>query len=343
MELSTPDRLEKKPLNQLLEEAPYSFEFFQAVRLLERLYSGKEPVGGTALPHEEVIRFRSRVTLDFPASEVHEIRTRTGNEEDPALEMLVNFMGMVGPSGVLPTHYSELVLDRTRYRDTAMWAFLDIFTHRSISLFYKAWAKYRFPINYERGNDELTSYMFDLVGLGTKGLRGRMGIEDESLLPYAGLVAQKPHSANAIENIIEDYFGIEASVEQFQGQWIELSKDDHTQMGLRNSSLGRSTIAGTRIWDQQSKLRIRLGPLSLQKFQGFLPNGSAHQALRSIVDFMIGQEFDYDVQLCLAQKQVPSTVLTTRAMRKPMLGWTSFLKSLPAEADDDQLVLAAAA
>lgn len=335
--------MDRKPLNQKLEDSPYSFEFFQAVRLIERLHPEKKPVGGPALPHEEIVRFRSRVTLDFPSSEVHEIAERAGDEEIPVLEMLVNFMGMLGPSGVLPTHYSELALDRIRYRDTAMWAFLDIFTHRSVSLFYQAWAKYRFPVNYERGDDELTSYMFDLAGLGTKGLRGRMGIEDESLLPYAGLIAQKPHSANAIENTIEDYFKVEAHIEQFQGQWIGLSKDDHTKVGLRNSSLGRSTIVGTRIWDQQSKLRIRLGPLSLQKFIGFLPNGSAHKALRSIVEFMIGQEFDYDVQLCLSQKQVPSTVLTTRAMRRPMLGWTSFLKSVPAKADDDQLVLAAAA
>ena len=335
--------MEQKPLNQLFEDSPYSFEFFQAVRLLERLYPENKPVGGTALPHEEMVRFRSRITLDFPSSEVHELRTRPGDEEVPVLEMLVNFMGMVGPSGVLPTHYSELVLDRIRYRDTAMWAFLDIFTHRSVSLFYRAWAKYRFPVNYERGNDELTSYLFDLVGLGTKGLRGRMGVEDESLLPYVGLIAQKPHSANAIENMVEDYFGVEVRIEQFRGQWIELSKDDHTHVGLRNSSLGRSTIVGTRIWDQQSRLRIRLGPLTLQKFQEFLPNGTAHTALKSIIDFMTGQEFDYDVQLCLAQKQVPSTVLTTRAMRKPMLGWTSFLKSVPAMGDDDQLVLAVAA
>ena len=333
----------QKPVNQLLDESAHSFEFFQAVRLFEHLHPERKPVGGTALPHEEIVRFRSRVTLDFPSSEVHEIRERHDDDEEiRVVEMLVNFMGMVGPSGVLPTHYSELVLDRIRYRDTAMWAFLDIFTHRSISLFYRAWAKYRLPVNYERGSDDLTSYLFDITGLGTKGLRGRMGVEDESLLPYAGLIAQRPHSANAIENTLEDYFDIKARVEQFRGQWIELSKDDHTKLGFKNSTLGRSTIAGTRIWDQQSRLRIRLGPLTFQKFQSFLPNGSAHKALRSIVEFMVGLEFDYDVQLCLAQAQVPGTVLTTRAKRRPMLGWTSFLKTVPAKADDDQLVLGVA-
>jgi type VI secretion system protein ImpH len=332
-----------KPLNQALEEAPFSFEFFQAVRVLESLYPEKRSIGGTALPDEEIVRFRSRITLDFPSSEIHEIRERPGGEDKPVLEMIVNFMGMVGASGVLPTHYTELVLDRVRYRDTAMWAFLDIFTHRSVSLFFRAWSKYRFPVHYGREDDQLTSYLFDLVGLGTIGLGGRMAVADESLLPYAGLIVQRPHSVNAVANTIKDYFGIKARIEQFQGQWIELSQDDHTRMGSRNNSLGRSTIAGTRIWDQQSKLRLYLGPLSLADYQRFLPNGSAHEQLHSIAKFMIGMELDYDIQLCLARDQVPGVILTTRAVRKPMLGWTSFLKTEPVKADDDQLVLPIAA
>lgn len=332
--------MSRKTLNQVIDEEPFSFEFFQAVRVLEKLYPERRAVGRDALPDEEVVRFRSRVTLDFPSSEIHAISERKDSgEAPPVIEMIVNFMGLVGPSGALPTHYSELVLDRIRYRDTAMWAFLDIFTHRSVSMFYRAWAKYRFPVNYERGEDELTSFLFDIAGLGTRGLRGKMALDDESLLPYTALIAQKPHSVNAIENIIGDYFGIEAKVEQFFGQWLSLSSTDLTRLGSANNSLGRNVIAGTRIWDQQSKIRLRLGPLTLQKFQGFLPNGSAYKTLKSIIDLMVGTEFDYDMQLCLAEQQIPKTVLTTRALRKPMLGWTSFLKTLPSEGDDDQLVL----
>ena len=98
------------------------------------------------MPHEEIVRFRSRVALDFPASEIHEINetvdAKTGDER---LEMLVNFMGMVGVSGVLPQPYTDLVLDRIRYRDTAMWSFLDIFTHRAVSMFYRAGGNTVFP------------------------------------------------------------------------------------------------------------------------------------------------------------------------------------------------------
>lgn len=319
-------------------EEPYRFEFFQAARLFERLFPDKKPVGGEALPAEEPVRFRSRIALDFPSSEIQEVREpkdETGNTE-----MLVNFMGMVGVSGVLPTHYTELVLDRVRHQDTSMWSFLDIFTHRAVSMFYRAWEKYRFPVAYERGNDDFTSFLFDIAGLGTRGLRGRMNLDDESLLPYTALIAQKPHSQNAVENVVSDYFSVPAKVEQFYGQWLALNKQDLTKVGVENSRLGVSAIAGSRIWHQQTKFRIKLGPLTFTHFQAFLPTGSAYGKLRSIVKFMIGLEFDFDVQLKLKAAEVPGTILTTRAMRKPMLGWTSFLKSQPFRADDEQLVLA---
>lgn len=329
-----------KPLNQVLIDEPYRFEFFQAVRLLEKVYPEKRAVGRNAMPHEEVVRFRSRIGLDFPASEIHEIR-ETFDEQKQAEghEMLVNFMGMAGVSGVLPQPYTDLMLDRIRHRDTAMWAFLDIFTHRSVSMFYRAWRKYRFPIGYERGNDDFTGYLFDLIGLGTKGLRGRMSLPDESLLPYAGLIAQKPHSCNAIENVLSDYFSSKVKARQFHGQWLDLEPQDYTKLGERNSRLGESAIVGTRVWEQQSKFRLKIGPLEFQKFQAFLPTGSAHGPLRSIVKLLVGHEFDYDVQLVLKKKQVPGSILTTRAQRRPMLGWTTFLKTKPFNADDEQVVL----
>src|SRR5690606_34072820 len=150
--------------------------------------------------------FRTRMGLDFPASQIQEVinsvEEATGQEKS---EMFVNFMGMGGPLGVLPNHYTEIMIERARYRDTSMWAFLDIYTHRAVSLFYRAWEKYRFPVQYERGNDVFTEYLFDFAGLGTKGLRGRMALEDESLLPYTGLIAQKPHSAIALEQVVADY------------------------------------------------------------------------------------------------------------------------------------------
>lgn len=335
------DKMSKiKPLDQKLFEEPYRFEFFQAVRLLEKIRSDQKAVGKDAMPHDEIVRFRSHVSFDFPASEIYKLEESVDElNDEKKLEMFINFMGMVGMSGVMPLPYTEMVAARARYKDTAMWAFMDMFTHRMVSMFFRAWEKYRFPIGYERGEDQFTSYLFDFVGLGTKGMRGRMSLEDESLLPYSGLIAQKPHSANALENILSDYYGVKAKTLQFFGQWLDLDKESYTKLGVANSTLSRTAIIGTRIWEQQSKFRLILGAMSFKKFQAFLPNGSAHESLKSIVRFMTGLEFDFDLRLVLKAAQVPSCILTTRAKRRPMLGWSSWLKTEPFREDDDQVIL----
>lgn len=332
--------MSEKNLNQKLFDEPERFEFFQAVRLLERLFPERAPVGRDALPLDEVTRFRSRVSLNFPPSQIQEIReTEEDFTEKRKLEMFVNFMGMVGAQGAMPMHYSELIIERARYGDAALWNFLDIFTHRTVSLFYRAWEKYRFPVNYERGNDDFTAYLFDIIGLGTQGLRGRLNIDDESLLPYGGLIAQKPHSASALTNMISDYFNVPAEIEQFSGQWLALDEESITTLGRANSSLGANTVLGAKVWDDQSKFRVRLGALSFNEFRAFLPDGTAYQPVKAIIRFMVGQEFDFDIQLKLKAKEVPGTILTTRAKRRPMLGWTSFLKTKPFKQDDEQVIL----
>ena len=330
----------EKTLQQQLFDEPYRFEFFQAVRLLEKVFPTRQPVGRETTTTQEVVRFRSHIALDFPASEIHNLTESTDDHTDEKkLEMFVNFMGMLGISGVMPTHYTELAVDRARYRDTAMWYFLDIFTHRTVSMFFRAWEKYRFPVAYERGKNDFTDFLFDFVGLGTRGLRDRMALEDEALLPYSGLIAQNPHSASALENILGHYFGISAKIKQFFGQWLDLDEESITKLGKANSLLGTNAIIGTRIWEQQSKFRVVLGAMSFKEFQAFLPDGTGHQPLKSIIRFIVGLEFDFDVQLILKAKEVPSCILTTRAKRRPQLGWTSWLKTKPFEQDDEQVIL----
>jgi len=339
------------PLEKTLFGEPYRFSFFQAIRLLERLSPGRTPVGrsqkpdGNAVePAQEVAHFRTPATLNFPPSEIHDL-TRDETEEDggPPV-MTVAFMGMTGPSGVLPSPYTELMMDRVRAGDEALHSFLDLFSHRMISFHFRAWEKYRFAVAYERTREEsFTEYLFDLIGLGTGGLRDRLGFDDQGLLRYAGLMAQRPHSSSAMAAILGDYFDAPARIVSFTGQWFRLESNDLTRLGKSNSRLGDDTIAGTRVWDNQSKFRVRLGPLKFHQFKEFLPIGSAYKPLMALIRLLAGAEFDFDVQLALKAEEVPGTILTTRARRKPMVGWNTWLKTRPFSNDDEQVVLAGAA
>jgi len=328
------------PLVKILFDEPYRFEFFQAVRLLGLIYPDRLPVGGDGPSSLETARFRSRVSLQFPPSQIHSIRTAPARDGEPGLQMEVAFMGLTGPLGVLPVPYTELLMERIRQRDTTLWEFLDLFNHRLISLFYRAWQKYRFAVAYERGDDDqFTECLFHIIGLGTRGLRARMHVPDEALIFYGGLIAQRPHSASAMEAILSDYFGAPVHAEQFSGQWLRLDDDGLSRLGLANSDLGKNTIAGCRVWDDQSKFRLRFGPLTLKQFTSFLPSGPGFKPAVELARLLAGMQSDFDIQLVLQAGEVPKLIATSRARRRPRLGWTSWLKTRPFTEDDSQVVL----
>lgn len=334
--MAAEDRRTDHPLIKLFFDEAYGFDFFQAVRLLERIDQERQPIGRDGRPLREAVRFRTHVSLDFPASQIHQLQA---NPDQPP-QLIVNFMGLTGPLGVLPHPYTELLMERTRYQDTALWEFLDLFNHRLISFLYRAWEKPRFAVAYERNDeDRFTEYLFGIIGFGTNGLRSRLDLADEGLLYYGGLVAQRPHSASAAEAILADYFGVPASLEPFTGQWLQLDAENLSRLGRANSQLGIDTLAGSRVWDYQSKFRLRLGPLTLQDFVEFLPIGSAFKPAAQFTRLLAGMEFDFDMQLTLKAKEVPGCVLTTRARRRPMLGWTTWLKTQEFAADDSQVIL----
>jgi len=126
-------------LEEALFERGYEFEFFQAARLLARIFAGRKPVGGTARPHEEFARFGARLSMAFPPSAVHDIG-RIPDAGDP-VRMTVAFLALTGTQGVLPFCYTEWMLERKAAKDDTLAAFLDLFNHRLLSLFYRAWEK----------------------------------------------------------------------------------------------------------------------------------------------------------------------------------------------------------
>ena len=322
-----------------LRKEPFLFEFFQAVRLLERLFPDKSPVGRFHPPSAEVVRFIANSTLAFPASEVQSLEW----PNDGAGRMKVNFMGLTGPEGVMPLYYTSLLAERARAGDRSAVDFFDIFNHRMISLFYLAWEKYRFSIAYEReGLDPFSHHLMDLIGLGTPGLQNRLPVLDDSLLYYAGLLAQHPRSAEALRNLLRDYFEVPVEVEQFAGGWYPLDRNTQTalQDGFSESEqLGFGAVVGDEVWDQTARVRIGIGPLSLQEYQDFLPQGSAFESLRALTEFFSNGEIDFEIKLILERSDVPPLELGAEGEDAPQLGWHTYIKTRPMKQDASETIL----
>jgi type VI secretion system protein ImpH len=321
-------------LEQALFGEAYRFEFFQAVRILERLYPSRLPVGRDSLPCKEAVRFRSLLSLSFPPSAVHDV-SHTENGVSPTV-MVVAFMGLFGLTGVLPRHYTELLLERVRNKDFALRDFLDIFNHRMISLFYRGWEKYRFPIPYERCRssvghdyDPFSLSLFHLVGMGTNGLRRRLKSGDEALLYYSGLLGQQPHSSSALEAMLGDYFNVPVAVKQFVGAWLHIDNENCTRLGRSdaNNQLGITALLGSKCWDQQARFRVVIGPLAFQQFCEFLPSGPGFGPMVELIRFFVGLTLDFDIQLVLKPAEVPACQLMRPGPKALRLGWSSWLKT----------------
>ena len=329
--------LARWPIAGMLDREPYVFEFFQAVRLLMRMAPGREVVGRFANPSEEAVRFGAHHDVSFPASEIQAL------ERPPAgpARMRVNFMGMTGPSGVLPLMYSELVIERLRARDRTLHDFFDIFNHRMISLFYQAWEKYRFPIPYERGElDPFSHHLLALLGLATPGLQDRQEVADDALLFYCGLLSLQARSAEGLRQVLADYFDVPVRVEQFVGAWYPVEEEAQCAIGEETGyaeQLGLGAVVGDEIWDQSSRVRVQLGPLTLEQYLEFLPGGEGWRHVRALAKFYSGEEQDVEVQLILKRDQVPFCEL--KAGPGWQLGWTTWVKSGDFHRDPGDAVL----
>ena len=337
-------------LIQELLRHPEQFEFFQAVRLIERA-AGEQSrgrtvnrVGGTEGPDGEAVRFHALASLTFPAGQLASITGAipSGDSESlPApLAMTVSFMGLTGPEGALPEHYTSLVIERShlRLKDHTLRAFLDLFNHRAISLFFRAWEKYRFPFAYERRQQEgtleedlFTACLYSVVGMGSRFQRERFGFDDQAILYYGGLFAARFRNAVSLEQLMSDYFRLKADVVQFQGQWLYLPEDSQSSMpspirrGGLNLSLGDSAVAGSRVWDVQSRIRIRLGPLSWSQFSALLPGSPGLRSVTEMIRLYVGVDLDFDVQLILKREDVPLCRLSPDDSYRPQLGWNTWL------------------
>ena len=325
-------------VEELLRSEPYRFEFFQAIRLLERLAPDRKPLGRFTNPAEEVARLGAHPSLSFPASEIQSIDWPEG--KPPSLA--VNFMGVTGPQGPLPHFYTTLILSRLRSGDKTLRDFLDLFHHRMLSFFYQAWEKYRFAVSYERGErDRFSHHLLDLIGLGTAGLQERLAVPDDAFLFFAGILGQRPHSAHALELLLNDYFEVPFQVIQLVGGWFRLDETTECCIGERSTpseQLGLGAVVGDEVWNQQARARIRIGPLELDDYLDFLPNGTAYEPLRALLRFWTNEEIDFEVQLILKREEVPRCQLGAEGDAAPQLGWVTWMKSKPMDRHPEETI-----
>jgi type VI secretion system protein ImpH len=319
---------------------PAAQGFYQAMRLLEAMYADRPRLGRSVRPAQDALRLAQEPSAIFAPSMLAGFEP--GEAGRPS-RLLVHFFGLFGADGPLPLHLTDYARDRRRNaRDASFQRFADIFHHRALSLFYRAWADVRPTVSFDRpAEDRFATYLGALIGLGMDSLRDRDAMPHLTKLHFAGRLANQTRNAEGLGAILSAFFTMPVRIECFIGAWLTLPAADRTRLGESRltGELGRTLLVGGRVWSRQHKFRVVFGPLGLADYLRLLPGGLSFHRLIPIVRNYAGDTLFWDVNLVLRQDEVPKTVLG----RQGRLGWTTWLLPRRHNSDAADLYLDAGA
>ena len=312
-------------IQHLLAE-PYRYQFVQAVRIL--LCWLRQQDVSHAQAFGQVLRFKNSLSLNFPASEIE----RLSLDDNEQLTLIPTFMRFLGVGGALPLHHSERIAAcRLSGQDAGVSAFLDIFSHRMLTLYYQAWEKYRLESTLQtEARDTQLPLLTALAGVRCTALPSSGetdAVTHDVAAWYAGLLRCRPVSAQAIGPVLAEYCGVPVTLQQFVGGWDYLEKNRRSLLGNINFTLARGATLGLRLWRQDMRVCLHIGPLDPGGLQRFLPRSRGAAALAKMLTLFGVPDLQYEVRLILSPPCITPLLLSSNPSERRRLGWTTFLQT----------------
>jgi type VI secretion system protein ImpH len=311
---------------QACADEPWAYDYFALMRRLESLAVTAPRWGRALLPGAEPVRVGQEPSLSFAPASFSRFEAAT-THSPPRLRQ--HFFGYLGPNGPLPVHLSDFIRERVLNHGDPTWlAFLDTFSHRFALFFYRAWAQARPAVGLDRPREDgFRRQVGALVGIGTAARQERDEIHDDARLHFAGHLVRRVHNAEGVEAVLASYFGVPVRLEPWVGHWMALPAQELTRLGRGEAacSLGKGAMLGRHAWDRQHRVRLHVGPLTLERYRDFLPIGSGRPVLQRWMQQLLGGELYWDAELILEKEEVPPTRLGTHKGNAPRLGWVSWL------------------
>ncbi|WP_020394427.1 type VI secretion system baseplate subunit TssG [Thiolinea disciformis] len=323
------------PVIKALHEQPTHYEFYAALRQLECYFRDKPRLGESVRSSDDPVRLEQEPSNLFAPSSLFSCSTQA----DGYMRLRVLFFGLFGPNGAMPNHFTEYVQERRRVevRDEATLAFFNLFHHRLLSLFYRAWAEKEPTVQRDRPEtDHFNQYVGSLLGLGIEELQNRDVMPDDNKRYFSAYLGDSRHHVSGLVSIVETFLKIPCRIQEFVGEWLCIPEEARSRLGKSSGGhLGIDTVLGSHSWQCQYRFRLIVGPMDLDDYESLLPRQAKFDLLKALVRNYLGDELNWDVQLILKKEQVP----TSQLKHYGLLGWNTWLKATTRLENAKELIL----
>jgi type VI secretion system protein ImpH len=317
---NTPENNWHDTFNQV-SATPWRYGYLSLMRRFGAQYQLQMKIGHAVRPQQEPFRLGQSPSLIFAPCEIaHASLTSSGK-----FQIQLFGLGLWGANGPLPIHYTEIALSRRdSNRDTTLVDFADLFHHRYLTQFYSAWQSAQ---SAGGGLDrrESESFSFFVASLSGQSLEE---IADSTLSSHPRLAAgahlvREARNPDGITSTLSHYFGVPFNLQEYVLHWIPVAPEEHTQLGVPGpaSVIGEGALVGQMVADRQHKFRLIIGPLNLDNYLHFLPNGRDLPKLIEWVRAFVGYEYEWEIQLQLNPHSAPPAQIGSCQR----LGWTTWL------------------
>lgn len=285
-----------------LAAQPHAHDLLALLRRLQALHPELPRLGQALRPRDEPLRLGQDAELDFAPATVHSVTLGPG-----APRIGQRALGLFGPMGALPLHLTDHIRSRAQHAgDPAPARFADVFHHRALLLFFRAWAQARPEVHHDRPEDDAYArWLASLYGQGGAAFAQRSQVADNAKRLHAGWLARQPRSAEGLAKFVGHYLGLPLRVQPCAGHWLALDAADRSRLGRAHSGLGRGATLGSQVWERQSHTRLHIGPLALPEWLRLLPGQPMRLALRDAVHEYLGLAVAVDARLTLRGHAVP--------------------------------------
>ena len=262
-------------IDALLADAS-GFELYQALRLVESLWSERGKLGGRL---DRWVRVLPSRELSFPAADLRSCEM----DADGRLELRARCFGLYGVDAPMPHYFlEEATFDRPGSQ--SLRDFLDVFNRRFYVLMYQAWR-----VQSSGPSMEKSAY-----GRTVAALAGCVGEEDGERLPHAGLFGQRVRSAAGLQRLLARFLGdLPVEVRDRIPQWVAIERDG--RLGGEGFELGGDSLLGDRILVAGGRIEIRVGPITVTQAQGLLPGGRLGGPLTELAEHYLEKTVDFDL------------------------------------------------